>query len=193
MQISRETDTPPFFQGHETTATLLAWTVKILTNSQAEQTKLRDALRAHFPPSPTDPDVKAILAADVPYLDASVEELLRVGNIIPEVVREATADTELLGHRIPKGATVVCSTYVADRPFGEDVIPEEVRSPSSRANKGGCRTYWEADMDGYHPERWLREDGSFDAKAVPMLAFSAGPRACFGELSAAAPGFLSVS
>lgn len=166
---------------------------KILTNNQAEQTKLRDALRAHFPPSPRDPDAKAIVAADVPYLDASVEELVRVGNIIPEVVREATADAELLGYLIPKGATVVCSTYVAHQPFGEDVIPEEARSDSSRANKGGCRTYWQADMDGYHPERWLREDGSFDAKAVPRLAFSAGPRGCFGEFLAAVSGFSSDS
>lgn len=165
---------------------------KILTSNQTEQTKLRDALRAHFPPSQRDPDVRAILAADVPYLDASVEELVRVGNIIPEVVREATADAELLGHRIPKGATVVCSTYVAHPPFGEDVVPEEVRSDSSRANKGGFRAYWEADMDGYHPERWLREDGSFDAKAVPKLAFSAGPRGCFGELFAAVSGLFSI-
>lgn len=154
---------------------------KILTANQAQQTKLRDALRAHFPSDPQTPDVQSLLAADIPYLDASIEELVRVGNIIPEVVREATADTELLGHRIPRGATVVCSTYVAHRPFGEDLVPEEVRSDNSRANKGGYRSYWEPNMDGYHPERWLRQDGSFDAKSVPKLAFSAGPRGCFGE------------
>lgn len=168
-------------QGHETTATLLAWMAKILTQNQAEQANLRDALRAHFPPTPKDPDVQAILAADIPYLDASVEELVRVGNIIPEVVREASCDTELLGHRIPKGATIVCSTYVAHKPYGEDVVPEETRSDNSKMNKGGYRAYWEADMSEYHPERWLRGDGSFDAKAVPKLAFSAGPRGCFGE------------
>lgn len=168
-------------QGHETTATLLAWMPKILTNNQAEQTKLRDALRTHFPADPKTPDVRAILAADIPYLDASIEELVRVGNIIPEVVREASVDTELLGHRIPKGATVVCSTYVAHKAFNEDVVPEEVRSDNSKMNKGGYRAYWEADMAEYHPERWMRDDGSFDAKAVPKLAFSAGPRGCFGE------------
>lgn len=154
---------------------------KILTNNQAEQTKLRDTLRAYFPSSLRTPDVRAILAADVPYLEASIEELVRVSNIIPEVVRETTVDTELLGYRIPKGATVVCSTYVANRPFGEDVIPIEARSDSSRANQGGYRAYWQSDMGEYRPERWLREDGSFDAKSVPKLAFSAGPRACFGE------------
>ncbi|KAF3760019.1 putative cytochrome P450 oxidoreductase [Cryphonectria parasitica EP155] len=167
--------------GHETTATLLAWMAKILTQNQVEQTKLRAALRAHFLATPKTPDVQAILTAEIPYLDASVEELVRVGNIIPEVVRETSCDTELLGRRIPKGATVVCSTYVAHEPFGDDVVPESARSENSRANKGGYRTVWEADMADYHPERWIRDDGTFDAKAVPKLAFSAGPRGCFGR------------
>lgn len=155
--------------------------VKFLTNSPAEQTRLRDALRAHFPASPQTPPVEAILAADVPYLDASIEELVRVGNIIPEVVREAACDTELLGRRIPKGATVVCSTYVAHRPFDEATVPESARSENSRLNKMGYGAFWQQDMGEYHPERWLRDDGTFDAKAVPKLAFSAGPRGCFGE------------
>lgn len=153
---------------------------KILTRYQAEQSKLREALRAYFPPTPSAPDVHAILAADIPYLDASIEELVRVGNIIPEVVREAACDTELLGYQIPKGSTVVCSTYVAHRPFGKDIVPEDARSENSQANNGGYRAFWEEDMTEYHPERWLREDGSFDSKAVPKLAFSAGPRQCFG-------------
>ncbi|KAK7743782.1 hypothetical protein SLS53_003801 [Cytospora paraplurivora] len=167
--------------GHETTATLLAWMAKILTNAPAEQTKLRDALRAHFPASPKTPPVEAILTADIPYLDASIEELVRVGNIIPEVVREASCDTELLGKRIPKGAMIVCSTYVAHKPFDENTIPESARSVNSRLNKGGYGAIWQQDMDEYHPERWMRGDGSFDAKAVPKLAFSAGPRGCFGR------------
>lgn len=159
----------------------MAWMAKILTNAPAEQARLRDALRAYFPASPRTPPVEAILAADIPYLDASIEELVRVGNIIPEVVREASCDTELLGRRIPKGATVVCSTYVAHKPFGEETVPESARSANSRLNKMGYGAVWQQDMDEYHPERWMRGDGSFDAKAVPKLAFSAGPRGCFGK------------
>lgn len=173
-------------QGHETTATLLAWTAKILTTNQTEQARLRDALREHFPSTRQTPSAHAILAANIPYLNASIEELIRVANVFPEVVRAAAIDTELLGHRIPKGATVVCSTYVGHRPFGLDVVPEEVRSDNSRANKGGYGRFWQADVDRYHPERWLREDGSFNAKALPKLAFSLGPRACFGESLTAA-------
>jgi len=33
----------------------------------------------------------------------------------------------------------------------------------------------------YDPERWLREDGSFDPNAGPSLPFSLGQRGCFGK------------
>lgn len=97
--------------------------------------------------------------------------------MIPEIVREATCDAELLGHRVPKGATLVCSTYVAHKPFA---VPNSVRSATSMANTA-YGAFWQQDMDEFHPERWLRADGSFDAKALPRLAFGAGIRACFGE------------
>jgi hypothetical protein len=164
-------------QGHETTASLLSWTVKLLTNAPVEQARLRDALRAHFPSSPQTPPVEAILAANIPYLDASIEELLRKSNVIPEIVREAACDAELLGHRVPKGATLVCSTYVAHKPFA---VPDAMRSVSSRADTA-YGTFWQTDMNEFHPERWLRADGSFDAKALPRLAFGTGARACFGK------------
>ncbi|KAI3397319.1 hypothetical protein diail_10976 [Diaporthe ilicicola] len=163
--------------GHETTASLLSWTVKLLTNAPVEQGKLRAALQAHFPCSPQTPPVEAILAANIPYLDASIEELVRKSNVIPEVVREAACDTELLGHRVPKGATLVCSTYVAHKPFD---VPDSARSATSRDNRT-YSAFWQQDLDEFHPERWLRDDGSFDAKALPKLAFSAGTRACFGR------------
>jgi hypothetical protein len=120
-------------------------------------------LRAHFPSSPQTPPVEAILAANIPYLDACTEELLRKGNVIPEIVREAACDAELLGHGVPKGATLVCSTYVAHKPFA---VSDAARSPTSRANMARG-AIWQPDLDDFHPERWLRADGSFDATALP--------------------------
>lgn len=175
------TDTSSFgIQGHETTASLLAWTSKILTNAPVEQTKLRSALHSHFS-SPGTPSAKDILAVDIPYLDASIEELIRLANIVPDLVRQTTCDTDLLGHFIPKGATVVSSLYVGNKPFPSDVVPDEVRSENSRSNKGGFKSFWQSDMDEYRPERWLLDNGTFDAKALPRLAFSTGPRPCSGE------------
>lgn len=177
------TDLPPHLppiQGHETTASLLAWTAKILTSARTEQAKLRAELRARFP-SPAAPSPNDILTADIPYLDASIEELVRVANVVPELVRETTCDTELLGHAIPKGATVVSSLYVGNKPFTSEVVPDKARSETSRSNKGGFKSFWQSDIDEYHPERWLTEGGTFDAKSLPRLAFSTGPRPCFGE------------
>jgi hypothetical protein len=33
----------------------------------------------------------------------------------------------------------------------------------------------------FDPDRWLREDGSFDPNAGPSLPFSLGQRGCFGK------------
>lgn len=177
---SKLTSCPRHSQGSETTASLLAWTAKILTNAPTEQSKLRSALRAHFA-TPGTPSPADILGADIPYLDASIEELIRVANIVPDLVRETAHDTELLGHVIPKGTTVVSSLYVGHKPFPADIVPDEVRSESSRNNKGGFKGFWQDDIDQYHPERWLMDDGTFDPKALPRLAFSTGPRPCSGK------------
>lgn len=59
-------------QGHEAIASLLSWAVKLVTNAPAEQ-KLCDALRVHFPSSPQTPPVEVILAANIPYFDASIK------------------------------------------------------------------------------------------------------------------------
>ncbi|KAJ0123408.1 Cytochrome P450 3A16 [Diaporthe amygdali] len=111
------------------------------------------------------PAVEAILAANIPYLDASIEELVRKSNAIPEVVREAACDAQLLGHRVPKDTTLVCCTYVAHKPFD---VPDGAWSATS-TEKRAYGALWQQDMDDFHSERWLRDDGTFDAKALPRL------------------------
>ncbi|KAK7715384.1 hypothetical protein SLS64_004084 [Diaporthe eres] len=61
--------------------------------------------------------VSAILAANTPYLDASIEGLLHKSNVISEVVHEAACDAGLLVPPVPKGATPVRTTYVGHKPF----------------------------------------------------------------------------
>lgn len=172
------------FQGHETTATTLAWGTKFLTNNPTAQTKLRESLQAAFPDT-TQPTAHNILHTDIPYLDASLEELTRLANIVPRLVRTATVDTQILGYHVPKGAIIMGSSYVAEQPFD---IPESQRSQHSQNTKKNVKSYYSgSDMDEFRPERWLAEDGSFDLHALPRLAFSAGPRACFGMFPTAFP------
>ncbi|KAJ5595530.1 cytochrome P450 oxidoreductase [Penicillium hispanicum] len=164
--------------GHETTATTLAWATKFLANNPAVQIKLRHALQSAFPDT-TQPSAHEILTTEIPYLDATLEELTRLANIVPRLVRTATVDTQILGYPVPKGAIIMASSYVADEPFD---IPEVQRGEHSQSSKKNVKSYYTGpDMDEFRPERWIDQEGRFDMHALPRLAFSAGPRACFGK------------
>lgn len=114
-------------------------------------------------------------------MDACMEETLRLSTIASRLSRVATMDTEILGFHIPKGASVTFSPYVGRKPWD---IPEERRSKLSQQSKDNFRFQWDPrGMDEWEPERWLAEDGSFDPRKFPRLAFSAGPRVCYGRCS----------
>ena len=113
-------------------------------------------------------------------MDATLEECTRLANITPRLVRVATVDTELLGYHIPKGAHIMCTSYVGEAPFD---VPESLRSPKSQAAKKNVDSNWDANMAQFYPERWLDEGGNFNPQAMRRLAFSTGPRACFGEIT----------
>ncbi|KAG6018599.1 hypothetical protein E4U41_003743 [Claviceps citrina] len=175
--------------GHETTATTLCWCVKLLTNHPASQARLRASLRTalaahdsnresrekdahrendaphHVHPA-HPPTLHALLDADVPYLDATLEECVRLANIVPRIVRVALQDTQILGRHVPRGAQVMCTTSVCRRSLGRET---------------GHDKHEDEDMDAFLPERWLDEAGAFDPQAVPRMAFSGGPRVCFGK------------
>lgn len=163
-------------QGHETKAVTLSWTVKFLTNNPSKQAKLRTILEEELP-NGAQSSVEDILNTPIHYLEATMEEAIRLGNIHPRLVRIATVDTSILGYPIPKGAQVVSSSYVGERPLD---IPEAERSKRSQQSKVNFRKYFEDDMDKFMPERWIGENGEFDPHQYPTLAFSAGPRVCYG-------------
>ncbi|EOD51785.1 putative cytochrome p450 monooxygenase protein [Neofusicoccum parvum UCRNP2] len=187
--------------GHDTTSTSLAWGVKLLADHPPAQERLRAALRRAFAAAVDEdrgPGCGEVVMARVPYLDAVIEEILRVGGTVPAIDRQATCDTMLLGHRVPKGTTVF---MLANGPGvfepGWDV-EEETRSASAQAEKEKGRSVpdWEREnMARFMPERWLVpaggaerdderrwwEDAAFDAKAGPSMPFGGGVRGCFGR------------
>ncbi|KAG8411330.1 hypothetical protein J3459_016369 [Metarhizium acridum] len=173
--------------GHETTATILTWSTKFLTNNPTAQKRLRAALQDAFPESsPINlPSAEELISANIPYMDATLEECVRLANITPRLVRVATVDTQVLGYYIPKGTQIMCSPYVGEAPFN---VPESLRSEKCQATKNNVEHNWDPSMSRFCPERWLDEAGNFNPKAFRRLAFSTGPRACFGEMS-----MLSVS
>ena len=171
----------PFSQGHETKAGALSWAIKFLTAHPEKQDRLRKALSEAFPERANgdQPAVEDILTRSIPYMDACMEETLRHSTIASRLARVATTDTEVLGFRIPKGASVTLSPYVGAKPMD---VPEELRSRTSQKSKNNYQSFWDPQgMDDWEPERWLAEDGSFDPRKFPRLAFSAGPRVCYGR------------
>jgi cytochrome P450 len=176
--------------GHDTTSTTATWGLKFLIDHQEIQKKLREALRDGFPVAIADrrpPTAEEISKARIPYLDATQEEIIRKSLTAPGVMRTAMADTEILGHHIPKDTTMFLLDNGPDfiaPPVGN--VPEERRSKSSREAKAKGRTNsWDpADSNLFRPERWITvEDGKecFDSTAGPLLTFGLGPRGCFGR------------
>ncbi|KAI3316576.1 cytochrome P450 [Xylariaceae sp. AK1471] len=175
--------------GHDTTSSTLGWVLKFLTDYQDTQVKLRKALHSAYDAAVAEtrnPTLAEVAHHKVPYLDAVVEEALRLSPI--SVTREAMCDVELLGHRIPKGTVVF---FMANGPsFYEPSfeIDEYKRSPTSQKAVVSRRWDEEGDMRAFSPERWLRpvRDGQaekveFDSTAGPQLVFGLGTRSCFGK------------
>lgn len=128
-----------------------------------------------------------IVQTSVPYLDAVVEEMLRLAHTAPVQERQATEDTVVLGHLIPKGTTVLIANQGASFTEPAFDIAETLRSPSSQttAKERGPRAWDMEGMDRFQPERWLARtetnEETFDSSAGPTLPFGLGLRGCFGR------------
>ncbi|KAK1758058.1 cytochrome P450 [Echria macrotheca] len=188
--------------GHDTVATVLAWWVKLMGRFQPCQSRLRADLYAAHAAARAEgrlPTAREITAAHVPYLEAVIEETLRYTHIVPGVIRQATCDTHILGHAIPRGTHVFFITSAAGFKEPAFAVREDQRAETARragGASGRCGEWDPADIGEFAPRRWLRsvpdddddDDGSgsgsrevFDPRAGPQLAFGAGPRGCFGR------------
>lgn len=95
--------------GLDTTSITICWGLKFLTGHQQVQAKLRAELRAQYTraaESGTLPTAEEIAAAEIPYLDATIEEIHRLGGTASVNTRVALCDTQILGFSIPKGTDV---------------------------------------------------------------------------------------
>jgi len=175
------------FAGHETTSTTICWGLKFLADQPEAQAKLRAALQEKFASTTSEggknPSIQDIMANHIPYLDATIEEILRCVGPSPVVDRQALCDTEVLGQRIPKGTIVSCLVGGPTMLTPGYAIDEKLRSPTSQAAKtnGRDRAWDPEDMALFKPERWINAAGEFDAAAGPQLAFGLGTRGCFGK------------
>jgi cytochrome P450 len=176
--------------GHETTSTTIAWGVKLLSDNQQAQAKLREVLRSTYVDAARDrrqPTSKELATLHHPYIDAMLEEILRCSTTAAITSRLAMVDTEVLGIRIPKGTDVNFLAYAGFIAPPVGVVEEHKRSPSSQASKDKTGVWEVSDIGVFKPERWLKPTGKedeveFSKNAGPTLPFGAGIRGCFGML-----------
>ncbi|KAF5718751.1 TRI13-cytochrome P450 [Fusarium mundagurra] len=177
--------------GHETTSSAVRWGLSYLSAEQRAQSELRNALQQAYSQAKSErraPSLTEIIQTRVPYLDAVVEEILRLSYPFGMALREVQVDTQILGARVPKGTTVV---FLSNGPsiLSPPIDFDESRSSEwvkSRKPKPLEKDY---DYTSFKPERWLKtaagpdgkEDVSFDSQAFPIQAFGLGPRGCFGR------------
>jgi cytochrome P450 len=95
--------------GHETTATMLCWTMDAILAHPDVEARLRTELRQH---EGGDGTVNPAEVGRLAYLDAVIKEALRLRPVIPAVGRRAKADIELRGRRLPAGTMLVPATYL---------------------------------------------------------------------------------
>lgn len=154
------------FAGAESTALCLSSAVELLGRHPEEERRLHS-------------EVDAVLASGQPPGPDELPRLVRTRCVLTETLRHrppgwlftriTTRETELAGHRLPQGATVMFSPYLLHH--DPALFP---------------------DPDRFLPDRWLPGQ----AVAVPpgaMIPFGAGSRKCIGETLALAEATVAVA
>jgi cytochrome P450 len=142
-----------FLAGHETTASLLAWTFYLLAQSPNEETQLREEFEKVL-------GGRAPVFEDLPqmtYTGQVLHEALRLYPPAWMFARQPVEDDEIGGYHIPAGATVMLSPYVTHR------LPQ----------------FWNA-PDEFQPERFATGQDS-QRPRYAFFPFGGGPRLCIGN------------
>ncbi|KAJ5672847.1 hypothetical protein N7507_001974 [Penicillium longicatenatum] len=146
--------------GSETTATALAACHFYLQKTPESYIKLSKEVREAFT---TEEDITFLSVARLPYLNAVIEESLRMYPPAPAIGPRVVPDKGafVCGEFIPGKTSVSVAHYSAFR---------------------GASNF--AEPDSFLPERWLRDndDERFrNDKREALQPFSLGPRACIGR------------
>ncbi|XP_054429921.1 cytochrome P450 2J2 [Pteronotus mesoamericanus] len=152
-----------FLAGTETTSTTLRWALLYM----AFYPEIQEKVQAEIDGVLGQSQVPSMTSREfMPYTNAVVHEVQRMGNILPlNVPREATVDATLAGYDLPKGTMLVTNLTALHRDPAEWTTP-----------------------DTFNPEHFL-ENGQFK-KREAFLPFSIGKRVCLGEQLAKAELFI---
>jgi cytochrome P450 len=130
--------------GHETTAASIAWAMHQL----AQHPEVAEAAREELSHLPEDAD-----PSSMHYLDAVINESMRLCPVVPNIARELQAPMKIGGRDLPKGVVIALCIYLTHRRAGLWPEPEK-----------------------FDPRRFL------DARPDPykFFPFGGGTRRCLG-------------
>jgi cytochrome P450 len=149
--------------GHETTANALTWSLFLLSQSPEWRERAEAEADRTF-------DVDGTVALErCEILRAVFEEALRLYPPAAMLARQAIADDELAGLRIPAGTVVTISPYVLHRRRG----------------------LWDH-PDAFDPSRFLGEQRD-RIDRFAYIPFGAGPRVCIGMAFAMQEGIILLA
>ncbi len=138
--------------GQETTANMLSWVWYLLSQAPEVEARLHaeiDRVLGERPPSLAD-------VGQLVYTRAIVEETMRLYPPVPVMARDALADDNFNGVRIPKGSIMMVAPWLLHR-----------------HKKLWCQP------DHFMPERFL-PGGDEPVSKYAYIPFSIGPRICAG-------------
>jgi len=154
-----------FMAGHETTALALTWTWYLLSEHPSVEARLHAELASVLGGrNPLHEDL-----ARLPYTRMVIEESMRLYPPVHTLSRDAVADDELMGHRIPAGATLLIAPWLVHR----------------RAS------VWK-DPGRFDPGRFAPRQAA-GRHRFAYIPFGAGPRICIGAAFAMAEGMLLLA
>jgi enediyne biosynthesis protein E7 len=139
--------------GHETTASTLSWTLYLVDRHPDVAARLRDeavAVLGDRPPEHAD-------LGRLTYTAQVVQEAMRLFPPVWILPRQAVADDEVAGYRVPAGADVVICPYTMHRHPG----------------------LWR-DPDRFDPDRF-DPPATADRPRYAYIPFGGGPRFCVGS------------
>lgn len=155
-EIREEVDTF-MFEGHDTTAMALSWTLFLLGHHREVQEKLWTEIDELFETQLRHGDLELDHLKKLKYLDCVIKEALRLCPSVPFIGRKTKTNLRLAEYDIPPGSVIFVLIYQLHR--NSDIYPQPER---------------------FNPDRFLPENlgGRHPFAYVP---FSAGPRNCIGQ------------
>lgn len=161
-EIREEVDTF-MFEGHDTTAMALSWTLFLLGHNEEVQRKLQaevDKLYAEQLLDDNDlenTDLELEHIKKLKYLDCVIKEALRLCPSVPFIGRQTTNNLKLGDYEVPPGSVIFVLIYQLHRDSEIYPNPEQ-----------------------FDPDRFLPEN-TLGRHPFAYVPFSAGPRNCIGQ------------